>query len=267
LPYGLWLTTAGDGWRLMSGGTSGAARGFTTPTPRAEWAFRRSASSARKLGSPITPLGDGRRNARTPLLPRDILEGGPPRRGRRRHDRGHCEGGSPCIAADGWSTRPGETSGPTWPSYARAHDHRPGDSRRRPLQLVRYADAGSRAAARWRTIQAVLLSCTQAGRVPCGQVASPTGWDGRPGLNRLRPVRPLEQSPLTVGSCLRTVNRRRYGRGARRSRAATRAKRPSRTPRRTGTPSRPRSRGWPPRRRAAGLPRPRRADAATAASA
>src|SRR5688572_14975020 len=57
------------------------------------------------------------------------------------------------------------------------------------------------------------------------------------------------------------------GRGARRSRAATRAKRPSRTPRRTGTPSRPRSRGWPPRRRAAGLPRPRRADAATAASA
>jgi len=95
----------------------------------------------------------------------------------------------------------------------------------------------------------------------------PRLWGSRPKLNRLPPVRPLEQSPLTVGSCLRTVNRRRYGRGARRSRAATRAKRPSRTPRRTGTPSRPRSRGWPPRRRAAGLPRPRRADAATAASA
>src|SRR5215211_7524507 len=95
----------------------------------------------------------------------------------------------------------------------------------------------------------------------------PRLWGSRPRLDRLPPVRPLEQSPLTVGSCLRTVNRRRYGRGARRSRAATRAKRPSRTPRRTGTPSRSRSRGWPPRRRAAGLPRPRRADAATAASA
>ena len=92
-------------------------------------------------------------------------------------------------------------------------------------------------------------------------------WGSRPGLDRLLPVRPLEQSLLTVGSCLRTVNRRRYGRGARRSRAATRARRRGRTPRRTGSPSRSRSRGWPSRRRAAGRRRPRRADAATAASA
>ena len=175
-------------------------------------------------------------------------------------------GGRGGRSADGWSPT-GETPGSTRPSYARAHDHRPGDSRRRPLQLVRYADAGSRAAARWPTIQAVLLSCIQAGRVPCGQVASPACGVAAPGLTVCRPGRPLEQSLLTVGSCLRTVNRRRYGRGAHRSRAATRARRPSRPPRRTGSPSRPRSRGWPSRRRAAGRRRPRRAAVATVASA
>jgi hypothetical protein len=160
-------------------------------------------------------------------------------------------GGRGGRSADGWSPT-GETSGPTWPSYARAHDHRPGDSRRRPLQLVRYADAGSRAAARWRTIQAVLLSCIQAGRVPCGQVASPACGVAAPGLTVCRPGRPLEQSLLTVGSCLRTVNRRRYGRGARRSRAARRARRRALGARRRSAPSRRRSRGCRAPRRAAG---------------
>jgi hypothetical protein len=129
LAYGPWLATAGDGWRLVSGGTSGAADGsnssggrlcssrgspalrlhtarpvgFHYPTPRAEWAFRRSASSARSWvlhgvqgaegrseplvahgGSGYAPGVTARGMATTSLLPRDILEGGPPRRGRRR---------------------------------------------------------------------------------------------------------------------------------------------------------------------------------------
>jgi hypothetical protein len=129
LAYGPWLATAGDGWRLVSGGTSGAADGsnssggrlcssrgspalrlhtarpvgFHYPTPRAEWAFRRSASSARSWvlhgvqgaegrseplvahgGSGYAPGVTAGGMATTSLLPRDILEGGPPRRGRRR---------------------------------------------------------------------------------------------------------------------------------------------------------------------------------------
>jgi hypothetical protein len=45
----------------------------------------------------------------------------------------------------------------------------------------------------------------------CWTNGGTSGADGQARLNRLPPVRPLEQSPLTVGSCLWTVNRRRYG--------------------------------------------------------